>query len=87
MSERFKTYISLFSGAGVGCYGFKQVGFKCVATAEVIERRLNIQRHNHKCDYESGYICADMTTQYAKRKILKKLNYGSIFMEFQELML
>jgi DNA (cytosine-5)-methyltransferase 1 len=26
------TYISLFSSAGVGGYGFKQAGFECVAT-------------------------------------------------------
>ena len=26
------TYISLFSSAGIGCYGFKQQGFKCIAT-------------------------------------------------------
>lgn len=30
------TYISLFSSAGVGCYGFKQEGFECVATNEII---------------------------------------------------
>ena len=49
-----KTYISLFSSAGVGCYGFKQAGFHCIATAELLERRLNIQKHNNKCCYESG---------------------------------
>ena len=34
------TYISLFSSAGVGCYGFKQEGFECIATNEFIKRRL-----------------------------------------------
>jgi hypothetical protein len=24
-----KTYISLFSSAGIGCYGFKMEGFEC----------------------------------------------------------
>lgn len=40
------TYISLFSSAGVGCFGFKQNGFECIATNELIERRLNIQKIN-----------------------------------------
>ena len=43
------TYISLFSSAGVGCYGFKMEGFQCVATNEIISRRLDIQRFNKKC--------------------------------------
>ena len=34
-----KTYISLFSSAGVGCYGFKQEGYYCIATVELLERR------------------------------------------------
>ncbi len=42
------TYISLFSSAGVGCFGFKQNGFECIATNELIERRLNIQKINKK---------------------------------------
>ena len=28
-----KTYISLFSSAGIGCYGFKQSGYECIATS------------------------------------------------------
>ena len=39
-----KTYISLFSSAGVGCYGFKQEGYYCIATVELLERRLNVQK-------------------------------------------
>ena len=57
------TYISLFSSAGVGCYGFKLEGFDCVATNELIARRLDIQRYNNKCKYESGYICGDITEE------------------------
>ena len=45
------TYISLFSSAGVGCYGFKMEGFECIATNELIERRLNIQKINKKCPH------------------------------------
>ncbi len=43
------TYISLFSGAGVGRYGLLEEGFECVATNEILEKRLNIQRINRKC--------------------------------------
>ena len=50
------TYISLFSSAGIGCYGFKLEGFDCVATNELITRRLEVQKFNKKCKYESGYI-------------------------------
>lgn len=60
------TYISLFSSAGIGCYGFKQAGFECVATNELIKRRLDIQRFNNKCKYESGYICGDITKDETK---------------------
>ena len=27
-----RTYVSLFSSAGVGCFGFKQNGDECIAT-------------------------------------------------------
>lgn len=68
-----RTYISLFSSAGVGCYGFKEEGFYCVATVELLERRLKIQRFNQKCVYNSGYICGDMTTQETKNKVFAEL--------------
>ena len=63
------TYISLFSSAGVGCYGFKMSGFECIATNEYIERRLNVQRYNNKCKYESGYICGDIKLAETKQKL------------------
>ena len=46
------TYISLFSSAGIGCYGFKLEGFDCIATNELIARRLEIQKFNNKCKYK-----------------------------------
>lgn len=64
-----KTYVSLFSSAGIGCYGFKLSGFECIATCELLEKRLDIQRYNHKCRYESGYICGDMTLDETKERI------------------
>ena len=70
-----KTYISLFSSAGVGCYGFKQEGYYCVATVELLERRLNIQRINQKCAYDSGYICGDMTQEETKEKVHQEISF------------
>lgn len=68
------TYISLFSSAGVGCYGFKQEGYHCILTNELIERRLNIQRYNHKCEYDSGYIDGDITEETTKQRIYNEIN-------------
>lgn len=36
------TYMSLFSSAGVGCYGFLMEKFNCVATNELLSRRMQI---------------------------------------------
>lgn len=72
-SYGLKTYVSLFSSAGVGCYGFKQEGFYCIATVELLERRLKIQRYNNKCVYNSGYICGDMTSQETQGKVFAEL--------------
>lgn len=68
------TYISLFSSAGVGCYGFKQENFECIATNELLPKRLQVQKYNKKCKYESGYICGD---------ILKKETIDKIHDEIQ----
>ena len=68
-----RTYVSLFSSAGVGCYGFKEAGFYCVATVELLERRLKIQQYNHKCMYPSGYICGDMTLQATQDKVFAEI--------------
>ena len=69
-----RTYVSLFSSAGIGCYGFKEEGFHCIATVELLERRLKIQKFNQKCVYNSGYICGDMTTQETKDKVFAELD-------------
>ena len=75
------TYISLFSSAGVGCYGFSKQDFDCIATVEIIKRRLDVQKHNNKCLYPSGYIAEDITKKSTKDKIFSeiedwKLNQG-----------
>lgn len=68
------TYISLFSSAGVGCYGFKLEGFECIATNELLEKRLNIQKINHKCIFDSGYIAADIKEASTKQMIYAEIN-------------
>ncbi|MBP9990878.1 MAG: DNA cytosine methyltransferase [Bacteroidales bacterium] len=72
---RLHTYVSLFSSAGVGCFGFKQEGFHCVATVELLERRLKIQKFNRKCILESGYICGDMTKQETKDNVFGQIEF------------
>lgn len=67
------SYVSLFSGAGVGCYGFTIKGFDCVVTNEIIERRLEIQKFNNKCSSESGYILGDITRKEVKNKVLSEV--------------
>lgn len=73
LKDKTLTYISLFSSAGVGCFGFKKAGFECIATNELIERRLNVQKYNKKCKFESGYICDDITTEETKKKIFTEI--------------
>ncbi|GHQ16781.1 hypothetical protein VN0283_05610 [Helicobacter pylori] len=75
--DQILTYISLFSGAGVGCYGLLEEGFECVATNEILEKRLNIQRINNKCKFNDGYICGDIKELETKEKILKQIEFSS----------
>lgn len=67
------TYITLFSSAGVGCYGFKENGFECIATNELIPRRINVQRYNNKCKYETGYLCGDITEESLKKQLFNEV--------------
>lgn len=69
------TYISLFSSAGVGCYGFKMERFDCVATNELLPKRLDVQKCNNKCKYNSGYILGDILLPETKQKILDQLQF------------
>jgi DNA (cytosine-5)-methyltransferase 1 len=75
MKSNIQTYISLFSGAGIGCYGFKQEGFHCIATVELLEKRLNFQRFNDKCIYESGYISGDLCEDEIKSRIFSEFDF------------
>ena len=67
------TYISLFSSAGVGCYGFKKEDFECIATCELLAPRMDVQIANKKCKYDSGYIVGDLTSEETKQKL-----YGEV---------
>lgn len=69
------TYVSLFSSAGVGCYGFKEAGFECIAANEIVQRRLNIQRLNDKCKFDSGYISGDIKEASTKEQIFKQIDF------------
>lgn len=53
-------YISLFSSAGIGCLGFNLENFDCIATSELIQRRLDVQKANGVCSLETGYVAGDM---------------------------
>ncbi|WP_222563320.1 DNA cytosine methyltransferase [Spiroplasma clarkii] len=57
----------------MGCYGFKQAGFECVATNELLSRRLEVQKHNSKCKYDSGYILGDVLQDEVKNKIFDEI--------------
>jgi len=72
--DKIPTYISLFSGAGVGCYGFKVNKFECIATNEIIERRINIQKFNNKCKYDTGYICGDITDSKVRTRLFNEVD-------------
>lgn len=68
------SYISLFSSAGVGCYGFSLEGFNCIATNELIARRLDVQKCNHKCKYDSGYILGDILLEKTTKSIFHEID-------------
>lgn len=69
------TYISLFSSAGVGCYGFKLEDFECIATNEIIAKRLDVQKLNKKCTYPSAYINDDIKSPETKQRIFEEIQH------------
>lgn len=72
MKRKF-TYISLFSSAGVGCYGFKKEGYECIATCELLPTCLDIQKANNKCKYDTGYIVGDLTKSSTKELLFNEV--------------
>ncbi len=67
-------YVSLFSSAGVGCYGFNLEGFDCIVTSELIERRIKIQKYNNVCSLENGYILGDITDPEINKRITSQIS-------------
>lgn len=70
-----RSYVSLFSSAGVGCYGFSKSDYECIATNELLEGRLDIQRANKKCRFENGYISGDIRKQETKSHIFEAIAF------------
>ena len=66
-------YISLFSSAGVGCYGFKREKFYCIASNELISKRLDIQKINKISDSDESYILGDINNPDVQKKLFKKV--------------
>lgn len=73
LKDKSMTYVTLFSSAGVGCHGFQMEGYRCIATNEIIDRRMQVQRYNHKCEYDSGYIVGDITSVEIKQRIYDEI--------------
>lgn len=70
MGSRNLGYVSLFSSAGVGCYGFNLEGFDCIVTSELIQRRLEVQKSNAVCSLDSGYVGGDIKDPEVQQQII-----------------
>ena len=46
-----------------------------MATNELLEPRIEIQKANNKCKYDSGYICGDATSQETHELIQKEIDF------------
>lgn len=73
MAKNKYNYISLFSGAGVGCYGFKIEDFECIVSNELLKKRLDIQKFNKTCKYQTGYIVGNIQNADIKNKIFTEI--------------
>lgn len=73
LKNKSLTYVTLFSSAGVGCYGFNMEDCHCVATNEVISKRMNVQKANKICKYDSGYIVGDIAKPDIKENIYNEI--------------
>jgi DNA (cytosine-5)-methyltransferase 1 len=45
----------------------------CVATNEIIAKRLDVQKANNICKYDSGYIVGDIQEPDIKKKIYDEI--------------
>lgn len=73
--ETEKSYVTLFSSSGVGDYGFHEAGFSLVASNELIERRMNVQRANALSKDPNAYITGDIQLEETKQSIYKQIDY------------
>lgn len=65
------SYVSLFSSGGIGDFAFRNAGFHCVASAELISRRLEVQALNNIADPED-LICGDLRVDSVFQKVLDR---------------
>lgn len=56
----------------------KLANFECIATNELIPRRLEIQKFNNKCKYQSGYICGDITQKDIQSKLFDEVDFWKV---------
>ncbi|MDE1566399.1 DNA cytosine methyltransferase [Actinotignum sanguinis] len=68
--EPSNSYISLFSSGGIGDLGFHDEGFFCVASAELISRRIEVQRINDIAE-PHRLICGDLLLPGPFNSVLK----------------
>ena len=71
--ESLFTCVGLFSGRGIGCHEFNLNRLKYVTANEIIEKRLKIQKHNNKCEYDSGYILGSLADTNVKNRIYNEI--------------
>ena len=76
LKNKSLTYVTLFSSGGVGCHGFDMEDYHCVATNELILKRMNVQKANNICEHDSGYIIGDITKPDIKEKIYDEIEGG-----------
>lgn len=73
-NKKIKTYATLFSGAGIGCYGFNLAGFRCVATSELLEKRIKYQKINDVGVSDKAYVCGDISDPFILEEIKQAIN-------------
>lgn len=67
------SFVSLFSGGGLGGFGLKKAGFDCVATSELLPRRLDVQKANNMGDRDESYVLGDITKAEVKARLLEEV--------------
>lgn len=69
--EARNTYISLFSSGGIGDLGFHDENYECLASAELISRRIEVQRLNGIATPDR-LICGDILLPGTYAKIIEQ---------------